>query len=191
MRITGGKAGGIGLRSPRGERTRPATDRLRESVFAIIAGRVADARFLDLFAGTGAYGLEAWSRGADGGIFVERNRAALAALRENVESVARSLGADAGAVRVMAKDALRWTPPPGERFDLIFCDPPYELIAKAAPVIFSRAREWLTENGALVFEAPGEAIPPAGGWRLIKQTDGGRHQPVCRIYTLETQKHDQ
>ena len=71
MRITGGKARGIPLASPKGDATRPATDQLREAVFSSLGARIEGAQVADLFAGTGAYGLEAMSRGAIGGIFVE------------------------------------------------------------------------------------------------------------------------
>ena len=75
MRITGGLARSIPLILPKGDAVRPATDALRQAVFSSLAARVAGARFLDLFAGSGAYGLEALSRGASSGVFVEKRRA--------------------------------------------------------------------------------------------------------------------
>ena len=92
MRISGGLARGITLAVPKGEVTRPATDGMRQSVFSSLASAVPGARFLDLFAGSGAYGLEALSRGAVGGVFVEQNPRAVACVRKNIEAVCKSLG---------------------------------------------------------------------------------------------------
>ena len=92
MRISGGGARGIPLRVPKGDAVRPATDALRQAIFSSLAQRVPGARFLDLFAGSGAYGLEALSRGAVGGVFVENNFQALGCLRQNVAAVCKSLG---------------------------------------------------------------------------------------------------
>ena len=83
MRISGGLARGIPLLAPRGDAVRPATDSLRQAVFSSLGERVAGARFLDLFAGTGAYGLEAISRGAAGGVFVEKDARAAACVRRS------------------------------------------------------------------------------------------------------------
>src|ERR1700685_1093985 len=81
MRISGGQARGIELAAPRGNAVRPATDGMRQAVFSSLGSRVEGARFVDLFAGSGAYGLEAFSRGASGGTVVERSAKALARLR--------------------------------------------------------------------------------------------------------------
>lgn len=91
MRISGGQARGITLLVPKGESVRPATDGMRQAVFSSLANRLAEARFLDLFAGSGAYGLEAFSRGAAGGVFVERNAKTVACLRQNIAAVGRSM----------------------------------------------------------------------------------------------------
>ena len=84
MRITGGEARGIPLVLPRGDAVRPATDAMRQAVFSSLGARVPGARFLDLFAGSGACRLEALSRGASGGTFVEKNPQAVACLRRNL-----------------------------------------------------------------------------------------------------------
>src|SRR3954466_4166381 len=94
MRISGGIAKGITLAVPRGDRVRPATDGLRQAVFSSLGDRVVAARFLDLFAGSGAYGLEALSRGAAGGSFVELNARAAACVRQNIAAVCKSMGRD-------------------------------------------------------------------------------------------------
>ncbi len=182
MRITGGRAGGIPLKQPRGGDTRPATDRLREAVFSFLGGRVAGAVFLDLFAGTGAYGLEAWSRGAVDGVLVEKNRAALAVLRENLRVVGRALGADGGGPRVAAADVRRWKPPPGLAGDLVFCDPPYEMIETVAPTVFHLAGTFLQPGGLLLFEMPGHLDLTAEGFAPLRRLGKGRHEPTCVIW---------
>ena len=101
MRIVAGRWGGRRLTTPKGLATRPTADRVREALFSILGDRVQDARVLDLFAGSGALGLEALSRGARSATFVESAPAALAALRANLAA----LGADAEVVR---SDAPRW-----------------------------------------------------------------------------------
>ena len=126
MRIVAGRWGGRRLTTPKGLATRPTSDRVREALFSILGDRVQDARVLDLFAGSGALGLEALSRGAGRATFVERAPAAAAALRANVAA----LGADAEVVRA---DALRWlrAASAGERqYDLVFLDPPYRRAAR-------------------------------------------------------------
>jgi 16S rRNA (guanine966-N2)-methyltransferase len=123
MRIVGGAWRGRGLVAPAGDTTRPTADRVRQAVFDMLmhapwAGRdlFEGATVLDAFAGTGAMGLEALSRGAAQAVFMERDRAALAALRSNIAACG------AGA-RVIPGDVLR--PPPGSPCDIIFLDPPY------------------------------------------------------------------
>ena len=184
MRISGGAARGIPLRVPRGANLRPATDRLRQSVFSSLGARVAGARFLDFFAGTGSYGLEALSRGAAGGVFIERDRAALVALRANLAAVCRSAGRREDDVRILNADALLWTPPASGEGDLIFCDPPFADIAHQAEALFRRFAGFARHDppGLLVFEMPGELEPPCPGWEFLKRIGRGRGQPTGCIY---------
>lgn len=129
MRIIGGTARGRRLIAPRGATTRPTSDRVRESLFATLGSRRGSGdspwestRVLDLFAGSGALGLEALSRGAGSVVFVESNRSALTALRRNIEAV------DLPGSSVLAIDAWRYaSDAAGPAFDLVFCDPPYSL----------------------------------------------------------------
>src|SRR5471030_2715621 len=107
MRISGGAARGITLVAPKGDAVRPATDGLRQAVFSSLGARVAGARFLDLFAGSGAYGLEALSRGATGGVFVESNHRAVGCLRKNLSAVCKSLGRDESDLAVLELDAAK------------------------------------------------------------------------------------
>lgn len=120
MRIVAGAWGGRRLRVPRGRSVRPTSDRVREAWMSAAGPELPEARVLDLFAGSGALGLEALSRGAASAVFVERGREALPVLRANI----RSLGADESAT-VVADDVFRFLERPGEPFDLAFADPPY------------------------------------------------------------------
>src|SRR5436189_4564553 len=105
MRISGGVARGIPLRVPKGDAVRPATDGIRQSVFSSLAARVAGARFLDLFAGSGAYGLEALSRGAAGGTFVEKDARTVEFIHRNLAAVCKSLGRTTEGLQVVTADA--------------------------------------------------------------------------------------
>jgi 16S rRNA (guanine966-N2)-methyltransferase len=159
MRITGGTLRSRSLIAPRGQATRPTSDRVREALFGILssAGALEGARVLDLYAGTGALSFEALSRGASHATLVESSREALAAIREN----ARALGL-ADRVRVIPSDAgaaarrlARQAPPsPGAPFDLVFADPPWALVdsgaALGAIASFVRAQlEGATDAGGV------------------------------------------
>src|ERR1700712_5064865 len=126
MRISGGKARGIPLIVPKGDAVRPATDGMRQAAFSSLGAYVVDARFLDLFAGSGAYGLEALSRGAAGGVFVEQNPKAAACVNQNIEAVCKSLGRTSRDLTVVKADARSVPLGGGEVPDLVFIDPPYE-----------------------------------------------------------------
>jgi 16S rRNA (guanine966-N2)-methyltransferase len=152
MRIVGGALRGRPLSAPRSQAVRPTSDRLRESVFDILAHRFGDpvtgAAVIDLFAGTGALGLEALSRGAARALFVDDGTEARALLRANIESL--GLG---GVTRVFRRDATRLgDAPPGERFSLAFLDPPYgrDLAAPALRALVSGG--WLARGALVVVE---------------------------------------
>lgn len=159
-------------------------DRLRQSVFSSLGPRPVGVRFVDLFAGCGSYGLEAWSRGATGGTFVEQGREALECLRANVAAVAKSLRADAAACAVTKADALTWVPADGGRAELVFADPPYALIEANAVRIFAQFDRLLVSgsDGLAVFEMPGELTLPAPGWELIKRLGGGPREASACFY---------
>jgi 16S rRNA (guanine966-N2)-methyltransferase len=130
MRVIAGDARGVPLRAPKDRGTRPITDRVKETLFAILGDRVADARVLDLYAGSGAIGIEALSRGAASADFVERGRLALEALHANLGSTRLGSGARVHAADVEA--FLRGTT--DGPWDLVVLDPPYELHAIVAPL---------------------------------------------------------
>jgi 16S rRNA (guanine966-N2)-methyltransferase len=143
VRIVGGTLGGRVLRAPSGAETRPTSDRVREALFSILSS-VDGARVLDLFAGSGALGIEALSRGAAQVTFVDSAAAAVAAVRRNLEQ----LGLEAEVLRMQALRALACTPIAECQYDLVFLDPPYRmasslgarLSAALPPVLAPEAR---------------------------------------------------
>jgi 16S rRNA (guanine966-N2)-methyltransferase len=157
-------------------------------VFSSLGARVAGAVFWDLFAGSGAYGLEALSRGAAGGVFVEKNAKAAACVHANLAAVGKSLGREVADCQIVQADALAWAARPDTvGADLVFIDPPYELIADMAPRIFTSLEARLAAKpGALViFELPGgmELSPP--GWTCLKRLGGkGARQPSAAVFKL-------
>jgi 16S rRNA (guanine966-N2)-methyltransferase len=163
---------------------RPATDALRQAIFSSLAGRVPGAHFLDLFAGSGAYGLEALSRGATGGVFVESNHRAIACLRRNLSAVCKSLGREESGLAVFEMDALKTPLGAGGAPDLIFVDPPYEIIAATAPALFVRLGEMLAAkpDALVVFEMPGEMALAPAGWTCVKRLGKGGRQPTAAFF---------
>jgi 16S rRNA (guanine966-N2)-methyltransferase len=158
MRIIAGSAKGRRLRSPAGTGTRPLTGRAREALFSSLGSIVVGARVLDLFAGSGSFGLEALSRGAEYVVFVERGRAALTALRANIALV--GLGGD-----VVAGDAESFVT--GDRFDLVFVDPPYALpLASVEKVLERTVAALLPGATAVVHRRAGGGTPAPAGLRL-------------------------
>lgn len=131
MRVIAGIARGVPLAAPRNRGTRPITDRVKETLFAILGERVPDARVLDLYAGSGAIGIEALSRGAACADFVEHGRSALEAIRANLAKTRLE-----GDARVHATDVDRFLAgPEGGPWDLVLLDPPYEVRAIVAPLV--------------------------------------------------------
>jgi 16S rRNA (guanine966-N2)-methyltransferase len=185
MRISGGTARGAVLTVPKGDAVRPATDGMRQAVFSSLAPRLEGARFADLFAGSGGYGLEAWSRGAAGGVFVEQNAKAAACIRQNMTTVAKSARREAGELRLVVGDALAWRPAEGEaRPELVFVDPPYPIITEIAPRLFAGLLEATAagDDPIVVFEYPGEIELAPEGWTLVKRIGRGARQPTAGFF---------
>lgn len=147
MRVVAGAHGGRVLRAAGGPTTRPTADRVREAVFSIL-GRVDGLRVLDLFAGSGALGIEALSRGAGEAVFVDRDPRAVAAVRANLAA----LGIEASVHRA---EALRFlgTAGGGKCFDLVFLDPPYDLAARLALPLSEHLPPVLAPNAMIVSES--------------------------------------
>jgi 16S rRNA (guanine966-N2)-methyltransferase len=194
MRISGGAARGVPLQVPKGDAVRPATDGLRQAVFSSLAARVPGARFADLFAGSGAYGLEALSRGAAGGVWVEKNAKAAACLRANLAAVRKSLGREPlaadGPNGLAVREADALTAPldlDGQLPNLVFIDPPYEIIADIAPKLLTHVATALAAvaGPVIVFELPGgQTLPLPPGWREAKRLGGkSARQPAAAILT--------
>jgi 16S rRNA (guanine966-N2)-methyltransferase len=156
MRIVAGQHKGRRLRAPAGAGTRPTADRVREALFSIL-GPVDGMRVLDLYAGSGALGIEALSRGAASATFVESGRLAVAAIRANLDAI----GADGA--EVAASDVVGWlrnAPARQLTFDLVFCDPPYD----AAP---------------RVVEPLGDLLPGVAGPQALIVTESGKRNPLA------------
>lgn len=148
MRITGGTFKNQILKSPKGEQTRPTSERLRETVFNIAQDYVEGKTFLDLFAGSGAVGIEAISRGASFATFIEKDRKALHALQENI----KKLGLEDQS-KVFAGDVLTLLKRlKGKSFDLIFIDPPYEKGFQEKPLLLIDELGLLAEEGVIFVE---------------------------------------
>ena len=147
MRVVAGELGGRRLRPPPGRRTRPTADKVREALFSIL-GEVQGSRVLDLFAGSGALGIEALSRGAGEAVFVDNASRAVAAVRANLDT----LGLQA---RVHRRAALAFLDAAAgkEAFDLIFCDPPYDAAGRLADPLAERLPAVLSENARIVTES--------------------------------------
>jgi 16S rRNA (guanine966-N2)-methyltransferase len=145
MRIIAGSRKGHTIYAPKGLDTRPTGDRVREAVFNLI-GSVDGASVLDLYAGSGAMGLEALSRGADHVVFVESDREACRAIDRNLEKLRLS-------ARVVCDDVLRFLATDRDRYDLVLLDPPYDLVESLQMRLSPYLPTVLAPEGLLVFES--------------------------------------
>lgn len=173
MRITGGELGGRILKVPAGA-VRPTQDKVRAALFSMLAPRIAGSRFLDLCAGSGAVGLEAWSRGAGAVCWVESNPRVAAVLAGNIEELCRVKG------EVFRIDALKFFKKRlvAEPFDIIFCDPPYDKDGGGGvAATFLDAVEssgLLAEGGLFILEQDsGAPVEEPAGWRRVDAREYG------------------
>jgi 16S rRNA (guanine966-N2)-methyltransferase len=153
MRIIAGTRKGHRIDAPKGIATRPTSDRVRENVFNLVQGWVADAEVLDLFAGSGAMGLEALSRAAERAVFVESHADACRVIERNLEKL-RLTGA-----QVACGDVARFLAAETRAYDLVFCDPPYAEYAALEPVIARYVPPLLAADGLLVLETAVKTEP--------------------------------
>ncbi len=170
LRIIGGRLRGRRLPVPDQVGLRPTSDRIRETVFNWLAPLMPGARCLDLFAGSGALGFEALSRGAAEVVMIEQS----AAVVRQLETSARRL--EAPEVRILRDDALRWLDGPGRSFDVIFLDPPYAADLWR-PAIARLSRQGWTQPGSRVYlEAPARLGFPAlpSDWDLVRDKTAGQ-----------------
>jgi len=158
MRIIAGEHKGARIFAPPGRDTRPTSDRVRENVFNIVAPWVEDARVLDLYAGSGAMGLEALSRGAASAVFVEADPDAVRAIERNLDKL-RLRGATV--LRLDATIALAQEAAAGRKYDLVLLDPPYAMtdfdaLSRYLPTV-------LADDGLLVIETDARTEPELAG----------------------------
>lgn len=167
MRVIAGSLKGRRLKAPAWEGLRPTSDRLRETLFNVLAPRLAGARVLDGFAGTGGLGIEALSRGAVHATFIERDRRAQALIAENLAHCGIAKGyaiirasVDRGLERLRLSRG-------GERFDLVLLDPPYDLAAEAIRETLTGAGRLLAPDGVVVLEHSRRRPAPDAAGRLV------------------------
>lgn len=170
FRIIGGRWRGRRLTFPDAGGVRPTADRVRETVFNWLQPVIEGARCLDLFAGSGALGLEALSRGAAEAVFVERDRRLAARLRENLETL------DAAAAEVIQRDAGAYLNGPARPFDLVFLDPPFRRGALGPLCERLAAGGWLAPGAYIYLEGEAEAGPPTlpAGWECLRSKQAGQ-----------------
>ena len=185
MRIIGGKSRGLNL-APVGQgdeaaRLRPTSDRVREAIFNLLingchGNPVAGAQVLDLFAGTGALGLEALSRGAAHVTFVDDGAKALALLRANIAKM--RLDAE---TRVLRQDARRLPPNPGAPCTLVFLDPPYGKALGEAALAAAARGGWLAPGAMIVWEESTAPVPPEGFSQIDQRKYGDTRVTLLRV----------
>ncbi|MBN2703793.1 MAG: 16S rRNA (guanine(966)-N(2))-methyltransferase RsmD [Pontiellaceae bacterium] len=184
MRITSGILRSRRFEVPKQE-VRPTMESVREAVFSSLGGSCAGLKVLDLFAGSGALGLEAWSRGAATVTFVEQHAAVFRNLQRNIESLK---GDELGDVHCIRADALKWLEHAGPPFDLILADPPYDLPGAMRSTLERIANgSVLTTDGVLVYElrSSGDVEIPEG-WAVLRDKTYGK----TRVIMLKQEKED-
>ena len=152
MRIIAGSCKGARILAPKGARTRPSSDRVREAAFSLV-GSLEGAMVLDLFAGSGAMGLEALSRGAARAVFVESDREACRAIERNLAKL------DLRGAEIVCDDVLRFLAREHRRYDLVLVDPPYEMVESLRMKFACDLPPVLAESGLLVFETAAKIEP--------------------------------
>jgi 16S rRNA (guanine966-N2)-methyltransferase len=183
VRIIGGASRGRRLRPPRGKQTRPTGDRVKQTLFDILAPRIVGSRFLDLFAGAGGIGLEALSRGAARVVFIDSDRSAIEAIQENLEAV--SPRAEKQILRQDVPTAIAELGDSGVRFDIAYMDPPYDSPLYEAVLEQIGLIRLLRSDGLLVAEHFHKRSLPEtiGGLVLARGVKIGDHR--LSFYTPE------
>lgn len=176
LRIAGGRFRGLSLKVPKSGDIRPTQESVREALFSMLAGSVPGCRFLDLFSGSGAVGIESVSRGAAHATLVESNPRHIAAIKENLDSV---LGEDSAKAVPVRADAYKWLETfVGEPFDIAFADPPYALgestgYGRVLSILASR--NVVATGGYFVAEMTARQMPELPGeWELYRDRKYGK-----------------
>lgn len=167
MRVISGSARGLKLKAPEGMNTRPTLDRIKESLFNMIAADMYDCRFLDLFSGSGAMGIECLSRGGQSAVFVDNNKESVNIIKQNIAAAKVADRADVLGCDVVS--ALSGLGNKGKVFDIIFMDPPYNkgLVDLALREIVKS--NILSQDGYIIAEqSTDEEIPEIAGLRVVK-----------------------
>lgn len=188
MRISGGLARGISLRVTKTNKLRPSTDANRERLFSSLGPFIEEKSILDLFAGTGAYGLEALSRGAVHGVFVEADRMIFKDLKKNFSNACKSASLPSSVGELENRDVTEFLKHCDSCFDLVFTDPPYSEIETLCSNVFEllKSRNLMSKDSLLVHEAPPEATREYPGWTLTRII--GKEKKGCpsfRLYKME------
>ncbi len=167
MRVISGLAGGRKLKSPDGDAVRPTADQVKQAIFNILQFDVEGRRVLDLFGGTGQMGIEALSRGAKEAVFIDASRTSAALIRENLKICGMKAA-------VLQTDALQYLSR-GERFDIIFVDPPYDAGLYGTVLERINAVDTLTEGGIIICETRASQVLPdmRPPYRLLKERKYG------------------
>ena len=173
MRVISGTAKGHPLKAPKGMNTRPTTDRIKEALFNILGSLTVDSRVLDLFAGSGALGIEALSRGAEKAVFIEKDAIAISVIKTNL--VNTKLEEFGEVYRNDINKAIQILAQKRYKFDLIFLDPPYEKDYEKASLEEIYKNNILAENGLIVVESSKKTLLPkeVGELNLFRQEKYG------------------
>jgi len=157
-RVVAGRFRGIILDAPKGDETRPTSDKVKEALFSIIQTRVPGSCFLDIFAGTGGIGIEALSRGADSAVLIEKSGKAASVIRNNLNKLRLTDEDDIRLMKSGYAEALKTLAGEGKSFDIIFMDPPYRMAQKSAEEISRIVTEtnMLKDDGIFIVEHSSE-----------------------------------
>lgn len=182
MRITSGEFRGRVLKAPKGDKVRPTQDMVREALFSMLLAELPGASFLDLFAGTGAVGIEALSRGAGAVAWVEGDKSTIQITRRNIEDIA---GHD-HLHDVFCADVLRWISTYGKNasFDIVFADPPYALAKENGLenlAVALKQNKTVADSGLMITEMPIDApVSAFPGWTILRDRTYGKTRLVIR-----------
>lgn len=187
MRVISGQARGLKLKTPEGLATRPTTDRIKESLFNIIAWDISEADFLDLFSGSGGIGIEALSRGASSAVFVDQSPESIAVINDNLTRA--RLEDRAEVIRGNALSVISSLANRGKSFDIIYMDPPYSKgLAQAALEAVYAVRLLKPEGFIAVEQANTEPLPETEGFTVSRIKDYGRTTRITFLRYTEENK---
>ncbi len=183
MRVISGKARGLKLNAPKNEDVRPTTDRVKESLFNIINSYVLDSNVLDLFAGTGSLGIECLSRGANKCVFVDKSKESMAIVKSNIKKA--KVENESITLNTDFKNAIVSLGKKGEKFNIIFMDPPYYKNMFIDALSAVDENNLLEEDGIIVVEHDTVDSFPENVGRLYKNRDKKYGNTTLTFYKME------